>query len=95
MRRYEHGQTGKAASLTVQVLSSIHHALREMRWSAGLTQQELAERSGLSTRTISDIERGYVARPRAATLRLLARAMDMSKDEAREIFLLAHRGGRS
>ncbi len=33
-------------------------ALQQMRAARGLTQEELAERSGVSIRTISDIERG-------------------------------------
>ena len=71
-------------------LKSLPQSLREMRWSAGLTQQELADRSGLSIRTISDIERGQVVCPRAGTLRLLARALEMTDDQRREFLLLAH-----
>ncbi|WP_432894298.1 helix-turn-helix domain-containing protein [Kribbella sp. CA-245084] len=37
--------------------------LRRHRRSARLTQEELAERSGLSVRAISDLERGRTARP--------------------------------
>lgn len=73
----------------VHSLKSLRQSLLEMRWSAGLTQQELAERSGLSIRTISDIERGQVICPRAATLRLLARALEMSDDQTRELMLMA------
>ncbi|MGW7825187.1 helix-turn-helix domain-containing protein [Streptomyces puniciscabiei] len=36
--------------------------LRARRSGAGLTQEELAERSGLSVRVIRDLERGRVAR---------------------------------
>jgi tetratricopeptide (TPR) repeat protein/DNA-binding XRE family transcriptional regulator len=43
---------------------------------AGLTQELLAERSGLSARTIRDLERGR-ARPRAATVRLLGDALGL------------------
>src|SRR5215831_17589127 len=32
--------------------------LRRLRAAAGLTQEELAERAGVSARTISDVERG-------------------------------------
>jgi transcriptional regulator with XRE-family HTH domain len=74
----------------VQLLNSLQRLLREMRWSAGLTQQELAERTGVSIRTISDIERGHVLCPRAATLRLLARALELSDHQTRQFLLLAH-----
>ena len=37
--------------------------LRDRRVTAGLTQEQVAERSGLSVRAISDIERGRAARP--------------------------------
>jgi transcriptional regulator with XRE-family HTH domain len=73
----------------VNSLKLLRQSLREMRWSAGLTQQELAGRSGLSIRTISDIERGQVRCPRAATVRLLARALEMSDDQTRELLLTA------
>jgi transcriptional regulator with XRE-family HTH domain len=37
-----------------------------------LSQERLAERSGLSVRTIRDLESGRVRRPRTASVRLLA-----------------------
>lgn len=45
-------------------------ALRALRDRAGLTQEELAERSGLSVRGISDLERGIKRRPHGETVRL-------------------------
>jgi transcriptional regulator with XRE-family HTH domain len=63
--------------------------LRETRWRTGLTQQELAALSGLSIRTISDIERGHVLYPRSATLRMLARALGMSEAQTADFLLLA------
>jgi transcriptional regulator with XRE-family HTH domain len=47
----------------------------EHRRLAGLTQEELSERSGLSTRAISDLERGRVDRPRRSTVEALAAAL--------------------
>ena len=49
--------------------------LRRDRVAAGLTQEELAERSGLSVRAISDLERGRVRRPRYGTAQRLAGAL--------------------
>jgi transcriptional regulator with XRE-family HTH domain len=43
---------------------------------AGLTQEELSARSGLSTRAISDLERGRVDRPRRRTVEALASALE-------------------
>jgi transcriptional regulator with XRE-family HTH domain len=33
-------------------------ALKKFRQAAGLTQEELADRAGISARTVSDVERG-------------------------------------
>src|SRR5260370_12234950 len=49
--------------------------LRRSRVAAGLTQEELAERTGGSPRTICDLERGATRRWRHATLSLLAEAL--------------------
>jgi transcriptional regulator with XRE-family HTH domain len=45
--------------------------LRQHRLAAGLTQESLAERTGLGTRTIQGLEGGE-ARPRRATIERLA-----------------------
>ncbi|MEV6841358.1 helix-turn-helix domain-containing protein [Streptomyces sp. NPDC051133] len=63
--------------------------LRARRSRTGLTQEELAERSGLSVRAIRDLEHGRVARPRRETLRLLATALDLPEDEGEEFLRLA------
>lgn len=55
--------------------------LRRSRLAAGLTQEELAERAGLSTRAISDLERGVNRTPQPATLLLLAEALRLSDEE--------------
>jgi tetratricopeptide (TPR) repeat protein/transcriptional regulator with XRE-family HTH domain len=65
------------------VIEAVHEfgvLLRQARRHGGLTQEELAHRSGLSTRTISDLECGRVARPRGSSLDLLLGAL--SADEA-------------
>ncbi len=49
--------------------------LRRQREAARLTQEELAGRSGLSVRAISDLERGRTRRPYPRTIRLLADAL--------------------
>ena len=49
--------------------------LRRLRVEARLTQEELAEAAGLSTRTVSDLERGVNRRAQKDTARLLADAL--------------------
>ena len=71
---------------------SIQSVLRQARWSTGLTQEELAARCGVSVRTISDIERGHVVRPRATTLRQLALGLTMTDEETRQLLLLGRTG---
>jgi transcriptional regulator with XRE-family HTH domain len=48
-------------------MSPLERLLRRHREQARLTQEELADRAGVSTRTISDIERGVRARAYADT----------------------------
>ena len=52
-------------------------ALRRHRHLAGLSQEELAERAGLSARGLSDLERGLRTSPRAETVRMLADALGL------------------
>jgi pimeloyl-ACP methyl ester carboxylesterase len=52
--------------------------LRAARVAADLTLEALAERSGVSARTISDIERGVSTRPRRATTYALADALGLA-----------------
>ena len=49
--------------------------LRRHRLTAGLSQEELAERAGLSVRGVSDLERGLRSSPRPETVRMLADAL--------------------
>ena len=51
--------------------------LRQYRVAVGLSQEELAERAGLSKRGISDLERGTRRMPHPATVRQLAAALNL------------------
>jgi tetratricopeptide (TPR) repeat protein/transcriptional regulator with XRE-family HTH domain len=51
--------------------------LRRLRSNAGLTQEELAEAAGVSTRSVSDLERGINLTARKDTARLLADALQL------------------
>lgn len=55
--------------------------LRRHRLRAVLTQEELAERTGLSVRALGKLESGETIRPRPATVRLLADALELSERE--------------
>jgi tetratricopeptide (TPR) repeat protein/transcriptional regulator with XRE-family HTH domain len=55
--------------------------LRAYRERGLLSQERLGERSGLSARTIRDLEAGRVRRPRGASVRLLADALGLAGSE--------------
>jgi tetratricopeptide (TPR) repeat protein len=56
-----------------------------------LTQEELAERSGVSVRAIADVESGRTARPHRQSVRLIARALNLAGPE-NDAFCAAGRG---
>jgi transcriptional regulator with XRE-family HTH domain len=59
--------------------------LRRARAAAGLTQEELAQRSGLSVRSISNLERDRVHRPHPRSVRLLIQGLGLSDGADREL----------
>jgi YVTN family beta-propeller protein len=65
--------------------------LTRYRMAAGLSQEQLAERAGLSSRGISDLERGARTRPHATTVHHLAQALGLSTDERTLFEEAAHR----
>jgi predicted ATPase/DNA-binding XRE family transcriptional regulator len=72
----------------VAALGALLWSLRE---AAGWTQEELAERAGVSSRTISDTERGLRSRIYADTANRLAAALGL-EGEGREAFLDSAKG---
>ena len=68
--------------------------LKRRRLSAGLTQEALAERAGLSPKAVSDLERDPARSPRLGTVTLLADALAADPD-ARAELLAAARPGNS
>src|SRR5437773_5513185 len=54
--------------------ASFRTLLKHYRQAAGVSQEALAARAGLSARAISDLERGINRTPRYATLELLSSA---------------------
>src|SRR5687768_5243498 len=59
--------------------------LRGFRVAAALSQEALAERAGLSTRAISNMERGISQRPYLETVRLLADALGIDAGERAQL----------
>ncbi|TDQ04415.1 tetratricopeptide (TPR) repeat protein [Labedaea rhizosphaerae] len=66
-------------------------SVRDARRAAGLSQEELAERAGMSARSIGDIERGVVRRARTASLIAIADALRLTERD--RIRLLNHHRG--
>src|SRR6266508_843343 len=73
------------ASQPIQEFAAL---LRRHRLLAGLSQEALAERAGLSVRGISDLERGVRRAPHPATIARLAEVLDLDA-ATREVLLLA------
>jgi len=77
-------------------LSDINQALgrtlKRLRLAAGMTQEELAERAGISARTVSDVERGLRTLVHHDTARRLTSALGLG-DEQRLGFEVLARGG--
>ena len=66
--------------------------LRKQRVAAGLTQEDLAERSGVSVRAIADLERGRTRRPYPSSVKALVRALGLP-DEAGAGLVARYRAG--
>lgn len=62
--------------------SPFAHLLRHYRRRNGLTQEELAERAGLSSSAVSQLERGLTQTPHKDTIQLLITALALSADDA-------------
>ena len=63
--------------------------LKRQRLAAGLTQEALAERAGLSPRAVSDLERDTARTPRLGTVTLLADALGADQEQRGELLAAA------
>ena len=63
--------------------------LKRQRLAAGLTQEALAERAGLSAKAVSDLERDPGRSPRLATVTLLADALGAGPQERADLLAAA------
>jgi len=73
-------------------ITSFADLLRHLRTSASLSQEELAVRSGLSLRGISDLERGVRRVPHLTTVRVLADALALGPAERQSLLAAARPG---
>jgi len=71
------------------VTSEFSVLLRQLRQQTGLTQEDLAARSGLAVRTIRRLETGENVNPRLETVRLLADALGLQPDERARMLAVA------
>src|SRR5438270_8817448 len=69
--------------------ASFRVLLQRYRAAAGLSQEELAERAGLSRRGISDLERGQRRSPHPSTVRRLAEALGLRAQDRAELLATA------
>jgi transcriptional regulator with XRE-family HTH domain len=82
--------TRQPMSMAANATSTFGQLLRQYRATAGLTHEELAERAGLSSRGIADLEHGARAAPHPGTVRRLADALRLGENE--RAALVAARG---
>ena len=64
--------------------------LRQYRAAANLTQEDLAQRSGLSVEAVGALERGNRRSPRPGTIALLAEALKLDAQERTRLIEAAH-----
>src|SRR6185369_4354289 len=82
---------GRASETGAGVTLNFADLLRRHRRRAGLTQEELAERAGVSTRAITALERGVNRAPHRTTLELLSEALNLTEDESASFSAAARR----
>ena len=80
-----------AGSVTEQPALAFGGLLRQLRSEAKLTQEDLAGAAGVSTRSVSDLERGINRTARKDTAALLADALSLA-GQPRVLFIAAARG---
>jgi non-specific serine/threonine protein kinase len=71
--------------MDAQTRSSFGSLLKSYRLARGLSQEALAERSGLSREAISLLERGLRLSPQRDTVGLLVKTLQLSSDERTEL----------
>src|SRR5215218_10232069 len=82
-------QRRNQADIVAQNLPAFGALLRRHRTAAALSQEELAERAGVSVRALSDLERGVHRAPRLETVRMLAEALALGVDDRAHLLAMA------
>ena len=73
----------------IEIDHQLGAALKGLRVAAGLTQEGLAERAGISARTVSDLERGLRTAVHYDTAKRIASALGLDEDRRRKFEALA------
>ncbi|MBM2616708.1 tetratricopeptide repeat protein [Actinoplanes sp. LDG1-06] len=71
--------------------SELGRRIVALRLARGMSQEQLAEKTGLALRTIGDIERGITRRPHRETLRVLFDGLGPEASERAELYGLARK----
>jgi predicted ATPase/DNA-binding XRE family transcriptional regulator len=74
------------------MLEGFGERLRQLRSAAGISQDELARRSGLSTAGVGALERGVRRAPQPETIALLAEALSLGAEARADLEQAAQRG---
>src|SRR5437773_1586227 len=74
---------------------ALGRTLKRVRLAAGMTQEELAERAGISGRTVSDVERGLRTLVHHDTARRLTAVLWLGVVQRRGFEVLARGGAHS
>ena len=88
-----HGAGRNVGGIDSAEPSSFAGLLRRYRTAARLTQDELAERAGVSTRGIQDLERAVRRNPHPDTVRRLIAALGLGHAERAQLFGALDRTG--
>lgn len=80
---------GWELDVAVELEDQLGASLKRHRLAAGLTQEELAERAGISARTVSDVERGLRTAVHRDTGHRLATALGLVDEQLRAFDALA------
>lgn len=65
----------------MRYIESLGNKVRNRRYELGLTQEELSQRTGLSTGHISDIENGHRKQIQTKTIKRLAKGLGMTLEQ--------------
>jgi predicted ATPase/transcriptional regulator with XRE-family HTH domain len=80
---------GQDVAVELEADDRLGASLKKMRLAAGMTQEELAERAGVSARTVSDLERGLRSVVHRDTANRLASALGLADEQRRKFDALA------